>query len=179
MGFIKHLIDRGYHNKLHSWVDMRKELITFPLWNLSGQLIGYQQYNWKATKDKRSKEDGRYWTYNAKENIAVYGLDTIDWSKPLYLVEGVWDAITVQNTGRNCIAVLTNNPKHLRNWLSCLPVKIIAICEGDENGEGYKLARYGDSAIYLKVGKDPNSMGEAAMDELLSYFEESNKELVF
>lgn len=100
-----------------------------------------------------------------------FGLDLIDWSQPVYVVEGIWDAITVQNTGRNCLAVMTNNPKHLWSWLKTLPVPIIAICEGDKAGK--KLAKTGDFSVELPDGCDANELGLVKMNAILNKFEQN------
>lgn len=73
--FKQHLFERQISiTYRHVWLDDENEILTFPLWNLSGQLVGYQQYNWKSTKDKRNKTDGRYWTYTTAKSLGVFGM---------------------------------------------------------------------------------------------------------
>lgn len=161
--WITHLSKRGlFNNNSYRisnpdiWYDFDKEIITFPLWSSTGQLLGYHQYNWKVDKLKNNDGRGRYHTYRIKDWLTFWGLDMISLSskEPLYVVEGVWDAISVLNIGYRCISVLSNNPKQLKNLLNCLPCKTIAICDGDEAGK--MLTRVCDDYIILPQNKDCN-----------------------
>lgn len=133
-------------------MDYKTETVVFPLWNLSGQLIGTLDYKWLGDKKKNEK----YQPHIPKGKLAVYGLDSYDKNKDLYIAEGVWDCIAIQATGRSCIAVLSNNPKHLTSWLRTLPNKIIAVCDGDKAGK--MLAKHGDHSVVLPAGKDASDL---------------------
>ena len=150
------------------WTDLEQEITTFPLWTVNGQLVGYQQYDWSASKLRNNNSKGKYFTYRNKNILTVYGLEYIDnlhTIAKLYVTEGIFDAISVRNTGRACVAVLSNNPKQLRNWFSSLSCKVIAVCEGDKAGR--MLANNCDSAIFLPEGEDANSMNLAELDLIL------------
>jgi hypothetical protein len=172
MKYLEHLKERAGSDltPLLKWVDYPNELLTFPLWNVSGQLVGYQQYNWKGEKKARNNRDGKYWTYTPKDTIAVWGLEYVDLvsNEPLYLVEGIWDAWSVKELGKLCVAVLCNNPQNIKTWLNTLPCKTIAICEGDKAGR--MLARVADTAIYLPEGQDPNSMTTKELIECINSY---------
>lgn len=153
------------------WTDFEEEITSFPLWTVHGQLVGYQQYDWRASKLRNNDTKGRYFTYRNKNILTVYGLEYIDnlfTLDKLYVTEGIFDAISVRNTGRACVAVLSNNPKQLRNWFSSLACETIAVCEGDKAGR--MLARNCDSAIYLPEGEDANSM---EIEDLVRVLEET------
>mgnify|MGYP003413969690 CR=1 FL=1 len=48
---LDHLKSRYLNTNLHrTWLDENNYLATFPLWNLSNQLVGYQKYNPKGDK---------------------------------------------------------------------------------------------------------------------------------
>ena len=140
----------------NAFLDFEDEVLTFPLWSFTGQMIGYQQHQWKSDKKKRNDSKGRYWTYHKKEVVPVWGLEFYNQYKDLYIVEGIWDAISCINVGLNCIAVLTNNPKHLKNLFFCLPNRKIALCDGDKAGK--ILSKSCNDAIILPEGKDVNDL---------------------
>jgi len=172
MSYTEHLEGRsGYNMKilksLNNWIDFDNQILTFPLWTVSGQLVGYQQYNWKASKLRNNDTKGKYWTYRRKDVLTAWGLEFVDLAstEPLYLVEGIWDAISVLNTGRRCLAVLSNNPQQLKPWLSTLPCRTIAICEGDKAGK--MLSRVCNSKILLPEGLDPNDMSGEQLELIL------------
>lgn len=132
----------------------------FYLWNLSGQLTGYQRYNPLGSK-KEYGEAAKYFTYGT----GVWGLHKLDPSNPiLCVVEGVFDACRLHNLGFNAIAILCNNPNHLtKTWLNTLPYTTVAVCDGDFAGR--KLARSTDYSIELKNGLD---LGDLTNEELVA-----------
>ena len=160
-----HLIDRHMDLGLHkAWISESERLAVFPLWNLSGQMVGYQQYRPDAGKEKRNHpKDGRYFTYNPKNvATAVWGLESWYLSDELYICEGIFDACRMTAIGSSAIATMSNNPKHLRSWFSALSRPIVAICDPDNAGR--QLAKYGDVAYIMPEGSD---LGDA--DEMTPY----------
>jgi hypothetical protein len=145
-------------------VDHDLELFTRFIYNLSGQIVGYQAYNWRA--DKRPKNDvtGRYWTWLTKNDkkstmIGAMGLEHIKWGEALYLVEGQFEQATAAAYGLNCVAVLTNNPKHLKNWVFSYPGEVVSLCQDDQAGR--KLANLADRAVML-----PKDLDEMTREEV-------------
>jgi phage/plasmid primase-like uncharacterized protein len=71
-------------NKSRVWLDGAENVATFPLWNLSGEMVGYQQY--RPDGDKKSRKDprmGKYFTFVSKEatgdaKLAVWGLEELN-----------------------------------------------------------------------------------------------------
>lgn len=166
-----HLVYRGGSTTMHA-VHVDEKYIYFYLYNLSGQLVGYQRYYKDGSKEYRNndRDDAKYYTritHGAKGSVlGVYGLHTYHPQSDLYLVEGVFDAIVLHRFGYSAIATLTNNPAHLKSWLSSLPNKIIAVPDGDKAGS--KLSIYADTTVELPEGMDVNKMyTEDRMDELL------------
>lgn len=148
--------DRNFNVKLYSqvWIDESNKRVTFPLWNLSGQLIGYQQYapNKKRVSGGKNKEEQKYFTYVTKIDrrveLAVWGLETLNPKlRTIYLVEGIFKACRLHNYGLNSLALLGNNPLHLKTWLHTLGYKLIALCDGDIAGQ--ELTKFGDESLSL------------------------------
>lgn len=164
------LYSKGWKSKLpvNVWFDWEDELLTFPLWSSTGQLLGYQQYDWREDKLCNNDSKGRYYTYRRKDWLTFWGLEFIDLSstEPLYVVEGIWDAFSILNSGHRCIAVLSNNPQQLKNLLRCLPCKTIALCDGDKAGE--MLSRVTDQRISLPTDKDCNDLSLSEIKDLIS-----------
>ena len=166
-----HLIHRGGTTSMrHVVVD--EKYIYFYLYNLSGQMVGYQRYFKDGTKEFRNEDraDAKYYTYISKAAkgsvLGVYGLNSYHPQTDLYIVEGVWDAIVLHKFGFSAIAVLCNNPEHLASWLFAIPNKVIAIPDADKSGS--KLIKYADSHVVLPDGYDVNLLyTEGRTDELL------------
>lgn len=143
----EHLNERHLDMDLHRvWLDNEQNIATFPLWNLSGQLVGYQQYRPDASKKKKnSPKEGRYYSYISSGSRGVWGLESWSLSPALFLTEGIFDAARLTSLGLSAIAVLSNDPVFLKPWL--IPVwssrHVVAIC--DYGPAGHKLAKYGHS----------------------------------
>lgn len=143
----RHLEQERYH----VWIDDENEVATFALWNLSGQMVGYQQYRPYGSKSaKNCREDGKYYTYISEGQIGVFGVETLCY-KPelLFVCEGVFDICRVHNLGFPGIATLTNDSQHLRSWLKATGRKVIVIPDDDEAGK--KLLSIGSYAINLSA----------------------------
>lgn len=138
MNFKTHINDRCRNQPdRYGWVDYDEEVFTVPLWNLSGQLKGYQQYRWDSDKSKSKKnnpKEGRYFTYRKSEDLTVFGLDHLNDDRYLFVVEGIFEAIAAISLGFNCIAVLSNNPTYLKEWLICTGKEIVPLCQDDIAG---------------------------------------------
>ncbi len=54
MSILNHLHSRDLDTHLHTvWMSEIEGTAVFPLWNLSGQMLGYQQYRPTAFKEKK------------------------------------------------------------------------------------------------------------------------------
>lgn len=113
------------------------------MWNLSGQLVGYQHYRPDADKLlKNSPKEGRYFTYMTKVDgrvmLGVWGLESLDF-KPdvLFVVEGVFKAVPFHNRRLPAIATLSNHPKQLRNflWILSQTRQIVFVGDNDAGGK--------------------------------------------
>jgi hypothetical protein len=139
----------------------------FFLYNLSGQMVGFQKYNPDYVKTGQSNlEDPRmakYFTWVSEEGlgrkIAVWGLESLDLmtDKFVFITEGIFDAARIQEAGYPAIAVLCNNPSDsLKGWLATLPQKKIVIYDND--GPGRKLIKVGDFSYTVPRDKDVNDL---------------------
>jgi len=152
---------------LSRFANYEDELLIFTLWNLSGQFLGTQTYNWRGDKNISNGEGGRYWTWLKGDQRTAWGFEylSLQKSKELFITEGVFDAISIMNCGYNAIAALTNAPVHIKNLLFALPYKTIAICDGDEAGS--LLADVTDEYIVLPSGEDANSLSLDRLSDIL------------
>lgn len=174
MDMNEHLLDRNFQLSLYPNVAVTEDVVTFPLYNLSGQMVGYQTYN--PSLPKLHIDDpklARYYTYVTKptasknSELAVWGLETVKWNDSvLFLTEGIFDACRLHMFALPAIAVLSNNPVHLTSWLKTMPSVKVACVQGDTAGQ--KLAKYGDECVMLPEGKD---IGDLKNREFLRTFE--------
>lgn len=169
---VKHLISRDLDvYKSNVIIDEENCLAYFLLYNLSGQLIGYQRYNPNGSKTNHSNNlsngEMKYYTWVTKIDkipmIAVYGLETYKIKIPyLFLTEGVFDCIKIHNLNLPAIAVIGNNPKPLYSWLKTLPQIKLSILDNDNAGNFLK--RF--SEYSFKVPIEFKDLGEMPMDKV-------------
>lgn len=170
----EHLDSRCFNAGIYSAVWLDKSCLTVGLWNLSGKLVGYQKYDYLNGKErKKNPKDMRYFTYTTSEgssgSLAVFGTELLDSNKKyLFIAEGIFDVSPLHNRSVNALAVLSNDPKHLKNWLSSSGYHIVALCEGDAAGK--RLGKYADTVINLPEGCDPADMPSEWFDELADMY---------
>jgi hypothetical protein len=157
--FLEHLTSRCKACPVvYGQVDEESELFTRIIYNLSGKIVGYQQYNWKADKKVSNDSKGRYWTYLSKQDkvtaLGLVGVESFVWGLPVYLVEGQFEQATAQSYGlTNVVAVLCNNPKPLRNWIYVYPGTVTALCQNDPAGKKLAVVA-GGRALHLSKDLD-------------------------
>lgn len=164
-----HLRSRHLDIELHKPVINEQDRVaTFFLYNLSGKIVGYQQYRPDATKEKRNNpKEGRYFTYS--KVIAVFGLESFHLHKDiLFVTEGIFDAARITDKGFPAIAVLSNDPaKEVKTWLRSLGKKIIVIADNDTAGR--KLVKFGHASVFTK-DKDLGESSDEFVSNLIQYF---------
>lgn len=184
MDIIQHLKDRGVDlERTRVIVDEKDGFATFFLYNLSGQLVGQQRYNpWgnKKINGRHSNDwdhNARYFFHSRKEgdkhdqrSIAVWGLESVyDTSRILFVVEGIFDAVKVQNAGYPAIAVMTNDPSPLSHWFKALGKTVIAVLDNDPAGK--KLRNIAHKFINVPDPyKDLGDMPQEEVNQLLRDF---------
>lgn len=149
MSIRHHLLSRGLDPDASPVIiDEENKMATFLLWDLSGRLAGYQQYNPSGSKDYRNDEKFRnvlkYYTFAGEEGeirnvckkkLVAYGFHTLEYGQQiLFLTEGVFDAVKIHNAGFPALAVLANNPQHLKSMIWSLSRYTVAICDDDKAG---------------------------------------------
>ena len=85
------------HKKIYDTTDNDDDRIIIPLRNSKGELFGYQG----RSLDPTSKM--RYITVMLDENAPkIYGLEKINTQKPIYILEGPFDSLFVENSVAMC-----------------------------------------------------------------------------
>lgn len=162
MNLTQHLRSRHLDLELHQPVlDDTEGVATFYLWNLSGQLVGYQQYRPEGEKKPQNNpKQGKYFTYRKQPTLAVWGVESLHLTPDVvFLTEGVFDACRLTEKGVSALAVLSNNTgKDLSNWLSMLNRKVVAVCDNDDAGR--KLAKFGDVSVFC----EDHDLGDSSDD---------------
>lgn len=148
----EHLKRRHLDLALHRPVlDEAERVATFYLWNLSGQMVGYQQYRPEGEKKPQNNpKEGKYFTHRTQPTVAVWGVESLHLTpNVVFLTEGVFDAARLTERGYSALAALSNNPSQdLRNWLTFLNRKVVAVCDNDVAGK--RLAKFGDVAVFTE-----------------------------
>lgn len=111
---------------------------------------------------------GKYFTYTSKLNPtpSACGLEVLGTrDRRIYLTEGVFKSCRLHNIGLNSLAVLGNNPVHLKSWLHSLGYELISVCDGDRAGKD--LAKIGHRAIYLPEGIYLDEMSNEDIENLV------------
>jgi hypothetical protein len=168
---LQHVRDRHVDTTLHSvWVDELYRVATFPLWNLSGKMVGYQAYRPEASKVRKNDLKGKYYTWRGpklvpkrSQTVAVWGMESWRLSNTLFVFEGVFDAARVTTLGYSAVALLSNDPDtSVKNWLACVRQTrpVVAVC--DPGQAGFKLAKVGHHAHVVNLPNDPDGdLGDA------------------
>lgn len=96
-------------------------------------------------------------------NKSVWGLESWNFSKTLFLTEGLFDAARMTYMGYSAVAVFSNNPVNHRSWLKVVKANrpVVVLCDNDSAGT--KLAKYGSTSYTITSAKD---VGDASADEL-------------
>lgn len=160
----QHLRKRHCVLELHRpWLDEENHVATFPLWNLSGQMVGYQQYRPLASKDRQNDpRESRYFTFRKQPTLCLFGVETLHLTpNVVFLTEGVFDACRLTERGVSALAVLScDQNKELRAWLRSLNRLVVAVCDNDAAGR--KLAKFGDVAVTM----ESHDLGDATAQEV-------------
>lgn len=160
----------------HIWIDDSNNMAIFPLWNLSGQLVGYQQYRPLLPKEpNNSPIDGRYYTYRNKDHIGVWGLESWNMSRTLFITEGIFDACRLTNHNISAIALLSNNPNDTtKKWLWSIRKfrPVFAICDNGPSGK--KLVDLSHKSYTMSNTKDLGDSTEDFVFEIIEKYAHGN-----
>lgn len=133
---LEHLKSRDFPvEDLPFWLN--EDSVTFPVWNLSGQLVGYQRYRPEGAKGKTNDPRlARYFTRVKDGRVGVWGLETWRYTPHhLFITEGIFDACRLAKRGFSVIAILSHkpNPSTVR-WLRTIHRTTTAVCDDDPAG---------------------------------------------
>ena len=168
MNIVEHLKSRHVDFNLHRpIIDEENGVATFLLYNLSGQIVGYQRYNPNGEKKpSNNPKMGRYFTYKRHPTITVFGVETLHLSpNVVFLTEGIFDAVRITELGFSALAALSNDPvPDLKNFLTCLGRRVVVIADNDKAGR--KLAKFGHQVVYCE-DKDLGDSSEEFVREVV------------
>lgn len=172
MDLTEHLKTRHFDMQLHSaWLDTAEGVVTFPLWNLSAQFVGYQQYRPAANKTKSNNPKlSRYFTWRKDRVVGVWGLESWRASRTLFVTEGVFDACRLTALGYAAVATLSNDvDPSLERWMWMVrrARPVVAVCDADAAGR--RLARLGHRSHTLEHG-DLGSASEPTVLEIVQRY---------
>jgi DNA primase len=86
----------------------------------------------------------------------------------VFVCEGVFDACRLTEKGCAAVAVLSNNTGwDLKNWLSMLNRRVVAVCDNDPAGR--KLAKFGHEAVFT-TDKDLGDSSEDYVNSLVLHY---------
>ena len=184
MNLTEHLKSRHLDMSLHTvWIDQVEGVATFPFWNLSGCMRGYQQYRPSGDKKKfNNPKEGRYYTYRSKFNpdknraseVAVWGMESWYLTNVLFITEGIFDAARLTELGVSAIAMAANDlDKTTARWLSTVRRfrPVVAVCDGDKAGR--RLAKQGHVSIIMPDGTDLGGASDSFVTDLLKEYGKS------
>lgn len=172
---LQHLEDRYFDVDTYGLLGLNEEdrTATFPLWNLSGELVGYQIYRPEADKTRQNDPyDGRYFTRLKDQKVGVWGLETFYDSNTLFVTEGVFDACkTNWLCGVSAVAVMTATPsKQLMRWFWTVRQfrPVVVIDDGDSAGK--KLRKLGHTYHAMPDGIDVGDADEQYVKEVVKKY---------
>lgn len=177
-----HLEERGINFDLITPV-IAETGVSFYLYNLSGQIVGYQFYNPNGTKKLDQKKADKllmkYFTWvgghkkDKDKKIGVWGLESYRLDcKRIFITEGLFDAAVFHNYGECAIATLCNDPSdYLLGWLRTLPQEKIVVADNDLSGN--KLWSAGDRVVFPPSSfKDANELWMQDRKIFLEWFKQ-------
>lgn len=154
-------------------VNEAERTATFFLYNLTGQLVGFQQHRPDALKtpQKMGPREARYFTYRKQPTHGVWGLESFHLGRgPVFVTEGVFDAARLTAVGQTALATCCNDPQRdLGNWLQCLGRPVVVVADNDKAGR--KLAKFGNYVEYCpEEGQDLGDCPQEFVDFLVEKY---------
>ena len=171
MDLLEHLKSRHLDLGLHRPVlDHENNVATFYLYNLSGQLVGFQQYRPHASKaPSNNPRESRYFTFRKQPTLALFGVESLHLTPDVvFLTEGVFDACRLTELGVSALAVLSNDPTpQLHEFLRCLNRRVVVVADNDAAGR--KLAKFGHDVVFCEE-KDLGDSSDEFVKRLVDFY---------
>lgn len=174
MTVAEHLKSRHLNQALHRvWVSEELQCATFPMWNLSGKLLGYQRYRPNGSKKlNKDPREGKYFTkLLTNAEYALWGMESWSLSNTLFVTEGLFDAARLTDRGYSAVATLSNNVSStLHSWLWCVSKfrNVVAVCDND--AAGLSLAKCAPSHVVVEGAKDLGDASDLYVSNLLKAY---------
>lgn len=173
MNVTEHLHSRFFDTSRHRvWVNEPECVAVVPLWNLSGQMIGYHHYRPDKPKVLNNHPyECRYFTRVTNSPVTLWGLESWSYSNTLFVTEGMFDAARVTWNGFSAISLFSSDMSAVTlGWLNLVKRfrPVVVICDSDAPGK--KLAKYGHDFYTVKTGKDFNEADESEVTEFFQNY---------
>lgn len=168
----RHIV-AGFHYPI---VDEEDEVATFLLWNLSGQVVGFQQYRpFVYEKNTNNPREARYFTITKPGTVAVWGCEHLNLSPDVvFVTEGIFDAVRFHKYGYSAIATLGSSPNNdTVQWLRSLGRTVVAVLDSDNAGK--KLSKVGH--ISFTSTSDPGDATEEEIRKIIKDYETATNQI--
>lgn len=164
MNLKEHLLSRGFDsNKYVCWLN--EPVMTLPLWDFSGKLVGYQTYNPSAPKVQGTDPlEVKYYTYSTKQT--VWGLETLTREEArVFLTESVFKAVALHNFGLPALSVCGSKvSKPLMQELELQNFLLVPVGDNDKAGEEFSRSFSHEGLV------SPRDLDEMSTEELSHMF---------
>lgn len=164
-----HLKERCLDTSIHT-VWYGEGVVSFPIYQLDGALVGYQQYRPFAPKAvPNNPRLGRYYTRIRPDKYSVWGLESWKFSNTLFICEGIFDAAKITASGYSAIAILSfDTTQATKAWLKTVRTMrdTVAVCDNDQSGK--RLAKYATRHITVEKYHDLGDMPVSLVASLCS-----------
>lgn len=164
MNMLAHLSSRKYDalEYVHQFVDHENEIATFYLFDEFGRWTGIQQYNPNSDNKKvdNCQEDGRYFTYNSRGELAVWGTENLTNEGSLIVTESVFKSAAVHMAGFNSVTQLTAGvSKRFVDFVHSLNPDPVFVGDNDKAGLRFST-KYSKSGFVTEKDLDEYSTEE-------------------
>jgi len=114
------------------------------MYNFGKRMTGFNQYRPGAPKKGMDNHPklGRYYSFVVKNEVAVFGMESWDFTKPVYLTGGMFKAATLNRLGYTSLHVSNVNPMALLHQLYLTGRPYFAVGDADEEGAQF-VRRFG------------------------------------
>lgn len=175
---LNHLYSRGFTenliNIINPAIDDNEGVATFYLWNLSGQLVGYQQYRPGADKTKSNcPRDARYYTHRrgSKERVAIGGLETYHWAPYVCAVEGIFDAVPLWVRGIPCVFMCGIPDEQTQHFMRVQPKPVLSFLDPGVSASMKKcFTKFSDAFVQpeeLGISSDLGDMNDKDVNSMI------------
>lgn len=114
------------------------------MYNFGKRMTGFNQYRPDAPKKGMDNHPklGRYYSFVVKNEVAVFGMESWDFTEPVYLTGGMFKAATLNRLGYTSLHVSNVNPMALLHQLYLTGRPYFAVGDADEEGAQF-VRRFG------------------------------------